>query len=136
MANSTLRTTAREHPGPGALVIFAGPLAWFAQLNIGYALATQPCFPADHRLLLPDARWAWAYGALYAVDVLCMLIALWGFAQSMGALRRQRGTPDSVTAMGSRARFAALWGAAFGGGFFVATLLTGVGLVLLPRCGG
>ena len=111
---------------PKGLVIFAGPLAWFAELNIGYALATQPCFRADQR----------SNAGLLALAALCMLIALWAFLSSMAALRQQSGSLHSTTAAGSRPQFAALWGVALGGGFFVATLLTGVGLVVLPRCGG
>ena len=123
-------------PTPRGLVIFAGPLAWFAEMNIGYVLATEPCFPTDQRLPAPAAGWAWTHAGLLGVAVLCMLIALGAFASSMSALRRQPGSMHSAPVAGSRPQFAALWGAALGGGFFVATLLTGVGLVVLPRCGG
>ena len=127
-----------DHPvaGPGAMAICAGPVAWYVELNIGYVLATEPCFPTDHRLVVPLPQWAWTHTGLFGLAGLCLLIALWGFIVSMSALRRHSAAGHSVTAAGTRARFAALWGAAFGGGFFVATLLTGVGLVLLPRCGG
>jgi hypothetical protein len=101
-------------PGPRALVIFAGPLAWFAEMSIGYVLATEPCFPTDRRLAVPAAGWAWTHTGL----------------------RQQPQSQYSAAVAGSRPRFAALWGAALGGGFLVATLLTGVGLVVLPRCGG
>jgi len=121
---------------PGSVVIFAGPLAWFAELNIGYALATEPCFATDHRLAFPDAHWAWTHEGLLGLAVLCMLIALLAFAVSLGALREQAAGLHSATAAGSRPEFAALWGVTLGGGFFVATLLTGVGLIMLPRCGG
>jgi uncharacterized BrkB/YihY/UPF0761 family membrane protein len=111
---------------PSGFVIFAGPLAWFAELNIGYAFASTPCFRADQR----------SNTGLLGLATLCMLIALWAFLSSMGALRQQSDSLHSTTAAGSRPRFAALWGVALGGGFFVATLLTGVGLIVLPRCGG
>lgn len=125
MASPTASLSAPCHPGP--LVLFAGPVAWFAQLNIGYFLATEPCFAADQRLLAPAPQWAWTHGALFGLAGLCLLIALWSLLSSWSALRRHSG---------NRRGFAALWGVAFGGGFFVATLLTGVGLILLPRCGG
>jgi hypothetical protein len=121
---------------PGALALFAGPLAWFAELNIGYVLATHPCFPTDQRLIVPALQWDWTHPALFSVAGVCLLIALWGLLSSWAASRRESGTLHSTTAAGSRSRFAALWGVAFGAGFFVATLLTGVGLILLPRCGG
>jgi uncharacterized membrane protein len=118
------------------MAIFAGPLAWFVELSVGYALATEPCFPTDHRLGVPLPQWAWTHTGLFCLAGACLLIALWAFIVSLSALRRHSDAGHSVTAAGTRARFAALWGAALGGGFFVATLLTGVGLILLPRCGG
>lgn len=136
MTNPTLQGLAHQRSGPGALALFAAPLAWFAQLNIGYALATEPCFPTDQRLLAPDPRWAWTHGGLFALVALCTLIALWAFANALTAVRRQSGSAAAMSAAGSRNRFATLWAVAFGGGFFVATLITAVGLILLPRCGG
>jgi hypothetical protein len=129
MTNPSLPSFAAQRSGPGALALFAAPLAWFAQLSIGYALATEPCFPTDQRLLVPDPRWAWTHAGLLALAGVCLLIALWAFASSLAALH-------STDVAANRPRFAALWGVAFGGVFFVATLLTGVGLILLPRCGG
>jgi hypothetical protein len=121
---------------PRGFVIFAGPVAWFAELNIGYALAAGPCFPTDQRLIVPDARWAWTHAGLLGLAAACLLIALLGFLSSLSTLRQHSGSPQAITVAGSRPQFAALWGVALGGGFFVATLLTGVGLLVLPRCGG
>jgi hypothetical protein len=121
---------------PGAFALFAGPLAWFVELNVGYVLATEPCFPTYQRLLVPAPQWAWTHSALFSLAGLCLLIVLWGLLSSWSALRHQPGRLHSTTAAANRSEFAALWGVAFGGGFFVATLLTGVGLILLPRCGG
>jgi uncharacterized membrane protein len=120
----------------GAIKLFAGPVAWYMELNVGYALATEPCFPTDHRLVAPLAQWAWTQTGLFALAAVCLLIAAWSFLLSVSDLRRHSGAGHSVAAAGTRQRFAALWGTVFGGGFFVATLLTGVGLILLPRCGG
>lgn len=136
ITNPSLQGLGDQRSGPGALVLFAAPLAWFAQLSIGYVLATEPCFPTDRRLLAPAPRWAWTHAGLFAIAALCTLIALWAFACSLAALRRQSGAAAGLSAAGSRNRFATLWGVAFGGGFLVATLITGVGLMLLPRCGG
>jgi hypothetical protein len=36
----------------------------------------------------------------------------------------------------ARTRFLALWGALLGGGFALATAITGVAFVTLPRCAG
>ena len=122
--------------GPGPLALFAGPLAWLAELNIGYVLATEPCFPTDHRLAAPAPQWAWTHAGLLALEGLCLVVALWGLLVCWAALRRESGTTESAIAARTRYRFSALWGVAFGGAFFATTLLTGVGLVLLPRCGG
>jgi hypothetical protein len=136
MANQFPVTPTRAASGPGAIALFAGPIAWFVELNIGYVLATEPCFPTDHRLLVPLPQWAWTHTGLFCLAALCLLIALWAFIVSMSALRQHSLAGHPVATAGTRARFAALWGAALGGGFFVATLLTCVGLIVLPRCGG
>jgi hypothetical protein len=135
MPDQTL-SASLHRPRPGALALFAGPIAWFLELTVGYVLAAEPCFPTDHRLLMPDPQWGWTPLGLLCLAGLCMLITLWAFLVSLAALRRHSATSQSTAAAGTRSMFAALWGAIFGGGFFVATLLTGVGLVLLPRCGG
>lgn len=127
MTSPTASPRLQRRSGPGPLALFAGPLAWFAELNIGYVLATQPCFATDQRLSAPAPDAAWTHAGLFGLASLCLVVALWSLLVSWAALRRGSG---------DRHRFAAVWGVAFGGGFFVATLLTGVGLVLLPRCGG
>jgi uncharacterized membrane protein len=126
---------SQSRAAPGALVLCAGPVAWFIELNLGYALAAGPCFSNDHRLTSPAAQWAWTHTGLLCLAALCMLVTLWSFGVSLAVLRQHSSAADAATAA-SRRHFAALWGAAFGGGFFVATLLTFVGLILLPRCGG
>jgi hypothetical protein len=124
----------RNH-GPGAIVLFAAPVAWLIETSAGYALATEPCFPAERRLVAPYAPWAWTHAALYGLAVLALLIALGAFSISLRAFREHAGR--AVTGRtGSQIKFAALWGIAFSAGFGVATLLTGAGLFLLPRCGG
>jgi hypothetical protein len=121
---------------PGAFVLFAGPVAWFIELSVGYALASGPCFPGDRRLPQPAAQWSWTQPALYVLAVAAVLIAAYAFSVSLGVLRQQAASAHQVAAAGDRLKFSALWGATLGGGFCVATLLTGVGLILLPRCGG
>ena len=111
-------------------------MAWFIELSLGYALASGPCFPGERRLLQPAAHWSWTQPALYALACAAALIALYAFSVSLSALRQQADSAHEVAAAGDRLKFSALWGATLGGGFCVATLLTGVGLILLPRCGG
>lgn len=121
---------------PGAMVLFAAPVAWLIETGVGYCLATEPCFPADLRLTAPEAQWAWTHGALYGLAVLALLAALYGLSASTSAFRQHAAAAGSLATAGHRLKFSALWGIAFSGGFGVATLLTGVGLFLLPRCGG
>lgn len=121
---------------PGAMILFAAPAAWLIEIGVGYALASERCFAGDRRLPFPSANWAWTQGALYALAILAALVALYAFLVSLRAFRQYIGAAASPAPVGSRIEFAALWGVAFSGGFGVATLLTGVGLLLLPQCGG
>ncbi|HEV2702273.1 MAG TPA: hypothetical protein VGV09_11615 [Steroidobacteraceae bacterium] len=125
----------RRH-GPGALVLFAAPTAWLTEISVGYALASGPCFAADRRLLVPAAQWAWSHTGLYVLAVAAIVVAIYAFTASVGALRQVANAAASTIGADHRVKFAALWGIALSSGFGVATLLTGVGLVLLPRCGG
>ena len=114
--------------------VVGGPLAWFAELNIGYALANGPCFAGSQRLAQPPAGLGWTSSLLPFVLAACALIAVAAFAVALDRLRHFGSAPATPAA--ARAGFAALWGALMGGGFFIATVATAAGLILLPRCGG
>ncbi len=122
----------RALSGRATFGLLGGPLAWFAQLLVGSTLASAPCFPHDQRLLAPPAPWSWTHAGIVGMLLLCAVVALAAFGVAWRDLRRGEG---GATYAG-RARFVALWGAALGGGFCVATLLTAVGIALLPRCAG
>lgn len=115
-----------------AFGLLGGPAAWFAQLLVGYALASGPCFPHDQRLAAPPPQWTWSHAGIVLMVLLCTVVALAALRVSWSDLRggSRRGAPAG------RARFIAAWGVALGGGFCVATLLTAVGIALLPRCAG
>lgn len=113
-----------------AFGVVAGPAAWLVQLCCGVWLANQPCFPSSGRLLAPPPSLSWTWGALVTLVGACAVIALLAFLFS---LRRYRAT-DAPS--GGRARFMALWGMLFGGGFCIATLFTIVAFATLPRCAG
>ncbi len=117
-----------------------GPLAWAVELNVGYGLASWPCFPGDHRMQLPLYGYGWSWPALVAIlfaATFVALLALWvswrSFQKSSAEPQRQDGHLDPGT---GRARFLALWGVVFSGGFALASLATGVAYLALPRCGG
>jgi hypothetical protein len=131
-------STLADRPRPPAGWVFAlvaGPLAWFVQLNIGYALTTGPCFAVDQRLAMPVDRLAWTRNGADVLVLVCAAAALAGFAVSWRALRRCRQRHDGPAA-GHLYAFIATWGATLSAGFGIATLFTAVGLLLLPRCGG
>lgn len=126
------RRTGRGLPARAVFGLLGGPLAWFVQLLAGFTLANAPCFPHDQRLAAPGAHWAWTHGGILVMLLLCVVVALVALRVSWVDLR----SSSEGARAGSRTRFIAMWGVALGGGFCVATLLTGVGIVLLPRCAG
>jgi hypothetical protein len=114
-----------------AFGLLGGPLAWLTELLSGYALASEPCFPHDQRLISPARDFAWTRSGIIVLLLVCVLVGFAAFLVSWRNLQRER-----IPAGAGRARFIALWGAALGAGFCVATLLTAVGIGLLPRCAG
>jgi hypothetical protein len=111
-------------------------LAWFAQLNVGYALISGPCFHIDQPLSVPVAGLAWTRAGADAMVCLCVVIAMLAFAASLRVLRQGRQRSYERRAAAYRDQFIAVWGAFLSAGFGVATLFTAAGLLLLPRCGG
>jgi amino acid transporter len=146
----TQPTTLSQHPAPlrhqlslgeALFSLFGGPLAWFVQLCAGYALATWPCFPEDQRTLLPAAGYAWSLPAMVALLIAGVLVALVAFGVSWRAYARTRdeagGDHRHLIEVGAgRTRFLALWGMLLGAGFAVATSLTAIAFLLVPRCNG
>jgi hypothetical protein len=121
--------------------LFGGPIAWFVQLNLGYGLASQPCFRDGERTLAP--RWFpdWTWAAMIALMILACAIALLAALVSWRAYARTEeeaaGDHRHVLEVGSgRTRFLALWGVVLGAGAAFATLLTAVAFFVLPRCAG
>ena len=132
-SSSEPRPVAPPVSAAGVFAILGGPLAWFAALNIGYALSSGPCFPGPQRLAAPLPQFAWSSPVLVLLLLVCTLVA---FAAFWISWRQVRGGTSAEAASASRQRFAAVWGAVLGGGFCIATLVTAVGLILLPRCMG
>jgi hypothetical protein len=147
---STPHDTLSEHPAPQrqrvsglelAFAVAGGPVAWFLQFNAGYALASWPCFPGDHRMQLPMDGYAWSFPVMVAAMIAGVIIALTALWVSWRALRKTRdeGPGDHrhlLEAGTGRTRFLALWGVVLGSGFAIASLITGVAFILLPRCAG
>ena len=141
--------TAR-HPAPHAervklhesfFALFGGPAAWFIQLCAGVALADQPCFVEGARAVAPLQSAAWTWPAMIVLMVIAAVVALLSCLVSWRAFQRTRheapGDDAHLMESGSgRTRFLALWGILLGAGFTLATAITAVAFITLPRCGG
>jgi hypothetical protein len=139
-----------HHPAPkrhamraheGFFALFGGPLAWFLQLNVGFALASQPCFRDGERTLAPPWNPDWTWSSMIAATVVGCAIALLATLISWRAYARtadeEAGDHRHVLEAGSgRTRFLALWGVLLGAGAAIAIALTIVAFLVLPRCDG
>lgn len=143
-------TSVPPHPAPHrdrtsllelGFAVAGGPIAWGVQLNAGFALASWPCFPGDHRMQLPLDKYDWSWPTLVAVMFAGALIAVAALLVSWRILQSTRdehlGGVRHLMASGTgRTRYLALWGVTFGAGFAVASLVTGIAFIVLPRCAG
>jgi hypothetical protein len=124
----------------GAFGLVGGPAAWYLQLCAGYVLASGPCFPHDTRRPTPLDGFAWTWPALIAILIFGVLVALAAFWVSWRTLNRVQHGPSEkhpvLEANIGRTRFLALWGMVYGAGFALATLVTAVAYIVLPRCAG
>ena len=137
-----------HHPAPkrGAVrphesffALFAGPIAWFVQLNAGFALASQPCFVNGARALtLPHD---WTRPAMLGLVVATCALALVACALSWRAYKRTEdespGDHRHLLEVGTgRTRFLAIWGVYLSAGAALVTILTALAFMVLPRCAG
>jgi len=145
MPANTLTQRPGPYRGPVSFAALAfgmagGPIAWAVELNVGYGLASWPCFPGDHRMQLPLYGYAWSFPAMVAIlfaAAFIALVALWVAWRSFGKSRAEPQRPDGHVDTGAgRTQFLALWGLVFSGGFALASLATGVAYLTVPRCGG
>lgn len=127
--------------GMTAFILFTGPLAWFTQFCVGFALISWPCFPDESRRVLPIAGYGWSGGAALILLLACALLAIVSGFVAWRLLRRVAdeapgGHAHLIEAGHGRTRFVALWGTILGVGFSIATLATLAGFALVPRCAG
>lgn len=137
-----------HHPAPQrgvtsrrelAFALFAGPLAWFVQLNTGYGLIATACYPGPDRniALPPDAHWTWVLTAI--LYLVCLAIALLSGVVALRLLRRVRdegvgsSAPLEETGRG-RTRFLAYWGVILGFGFASVVFVNGLALLMVDPC--
>jgi len=136
------------HPAPHAdklstrramFMLFGGPLAWFVQLCGSVALLGWPCFPMMDRLAAPLPHYGWTRPAAVALLVVMLAAALVTGFVSLAKLNEVRhekegGHTELIEIGRGRTRFTAMWGVVLGFGFALATLLTAIPLLMIPRC--
>jgi hypothetical protein len=118
-----------------------GPLAWAAQLNLNYALASHACFPNSAPRAWPLPGWEGIGTVMLVINVIALVIAL---ASMVVAWRTWRATRDEhqgrsghLLEVGEgRSRFLAACGLMSGIGFFAATIFNTVMLIWVPQCTG
>jgi hypothetical protein len=147
---SAAAQSPNAHPAPQAqrvtpheslFALLGGPLAWYLQLCAGYALASQPCFHGGLRVTAPLRAAPWTRSAMILVMLAAVTVALLALFISWRAYRRAQsesaGGAVHLSEMGSgRTRFLALWGMVLGASFAVATAMSAVAFITLPRCAG
>lgn len=131
----------RASPVASTFALLGGPGAWFVQVCAGFAMSSWPCFPMDQRRALPLDGYAWTYTATgiisLAAVVTALAAALTGWRLLQLTREEMQGDHRHLVDTGSgRTRFLALWGTVYGAGFAVAAAITGIALLILPRCGG
>jgi hypothetical protein len=138
-----------QHPAPyrGSVTLLelafgltGGPLAWAVEFNVGYGLASWPCFPGDHRMHEVLYGYDWSWPALLALMFAATFVALAAMWVSWRSFQKSRAEPQGSSGRlepgNGRTRFLALWGVVFGGGFALTSLATGIAYLAIPRCGG
>jgi hypothetical protein len=131
----------RVTPHESLFALLGGPLAWYLQLCAGYALASQPCFRGGLRVTAPPDAAQWTWPAMILAMAAAVTVALLALLISWRAYRRTQseapGGAEHLSEMGSgRTRFLALWGMMLGASFAVATAMSAVAFITLPRCAG
>lgn len=115
-----------------AFILVAGPLAWFVDLLLKFALASNAC-------LNPNPSDAWFYGRwTYAIiDLVAIGIAAWAAWESYrswDATRAGRHLYSVSEAGENRQHFLALWGMLIGVLFISSIMFSLVADLAVPPC--
>lgn len=130
------------HKGALLAFVWAGPVAWAAQLLCNFALASHTCFPQPATPLtqiLPGWQRVWA--ALLIVNALAAAVAIAAAVMSLRHWYRAReeasgSSHDAFEAGEGRTRFLALCGVMNGFGFLAAIGFNTIALFVVPQCIG
>ena len=143
-------TRGVDHPAPHAhklptgqafFILFAGPLAWFAQLCGSVALLGWPCFPTTDRFSVPVAHYGWTRTAALILLLLCLGTALASGVSALRAFNTVRdekagGRRELIEVGHGRTRFTALWGVLLSFSFAIAIAATAVPFLMVSQCAG
>ena len=130
----------RATPRQSLFGLFGGPLAWYLQLCVGYALANRPCFHSGLSVTpLRSEQWTWA--AMILAMLMALAVALLALLESWLTFVRARaqgsgGMTDPIEGGSGSTRFLALWGVLLGAAFALAAAISALALITLPRCAG
>jgi hypothetical protein len=126
---------ARVHKASALLGVVLPPLAWLIQLCAGFAMASQPCFPAARQAAgwhVPVNAMLFLTLAALAINLAALLLA-W---RDWRATRNEHhgGSEHMIEVGHGRTRFLALWGMILGAGFALIIVANGVALLSMPPC--
>jgi hypothetical protein len=111
--------------------VFGAPVAWLAQLIVGYALASHACYPLNVPLVAPV--WDGLWWMLLGVDLAAALLAIAALLSAMRFRRVYRdAAPRNLAAQ--RNRFIANWSLLVSALFSIAVVFTIVMLFIEPVC--
>jgi hypothetical protein len=108
--------------------LLAGPLAWAMQLVLGSGLTLARCGEGGRGWAIANHAWQLALTTVAASVAVAAVLA------AARVYRELRTVPDDATAPLGRLRFLAVGALAASVLFFVAIVLSGIGVVSQPDC--
>jgi hypothetical protein len=121
MHDPHFKPSLRDLEGASWTALFAGPIAWFADQQVSYALVPWACAGG------PAA-------AIHAANVVALAIVLVGAALGLRGWRRTGSVSDELDRPSGRARFLGLLGLMLCLFFALPIVLQGVAGLILDPC--
>ena len=128
----------RHHISPYQMTIalMGAPLAWFAQISLCQAIASNACYP--HQTPLAEPRWPSLHYMIALVSAACLVGSIISLIVAYRAWRKVRDekahTGEVVEVGEGRTRFLAVFGIMISLIFFCAILFTELAQLLVSPC--